>query len=274
MANQGPITWERYKSWVSQLAKDHAYYYCRGHANEHWKLQTSFHRLASPAGITLEDYRTTIIPELHYHICAQANEIINLQCPEEFGAFLALLQHHGFPTPLLDWTLSPYIAAYFAFREVNDTSPESDNVRIFVFDYVNWSRHFSQPLDLSEMKIKYVSVFRPYAKYNPRLIPQQGVFTVTNVDDMEEYILRRSTDVNKKFLFKALLSVKEKPHIMRELNLMGINEMSLFPSVDGICRAMRARFFSQKTVGLTPSEWIDFIRTQSTPKTENKKIEG
>jgi hypothetical protein len=143
-----------------------------------------------------------------------------------------------------------------------------------VFDYLNWSRRFSQPLDLSEMKMKYVSVFRPYAKYNPRLIPQQGVFTVTNVDDMAEYILQRSTEVDQEFLFTALLSVKEKPHVMRELNLMGINEMSLFPSVDGICRAMRERFFSQNTVGLTPSEWLDFIRTQSTPKMEEKKIEG
>src|SRR3972149_2856272 len=230
------VTWDRYKSMVSQLARNHAYYYCRGHVNENWKLQTSFHRSATVTGISLEDYRKTVIPELRYHICAQTNEIINLQNPEEFGAFLALLQHHGFPTPLLDWTLSPYIAAYFAFREVNETAPQSDNVKIFIFDYIG--------------------VFRPYAKYNPRLIPQQGVFTVTNVDDMEDYIFRRSTEVSKQFLYTALLSVKEKPHVMRELNLMGISEMSLFPSVEGICRAMKARFFCQNTVGLTPSEWL------------------
>lgn len=265
-----PITWDQYKSWVSQLAKDHISYYCRGHANENWKLQTSFHRAASLTGITLIDYLDTIIPELHYHVCAQANEIINLQQPEEFGAFVALLQHHGFPTPLLDWTLSPYIAAYFAFREVNDAAPQSDNVKLFIFDYIDWSNQFAQPLNLREVKMSYVSIFRPYAKYNPRLIPQQGVFTVTNVDSMEDYILKRSQEVNKQFLFIALLSVKEKPHIMRELNLMGINEMSLFPSVDGICRAMRARFFSQNTVGLTPTEWLAILKAESATKKQNK----
>lgn len=262
MTSIQPTTWDDYKSWVSKLAKNHAYYYCRGHANEKWKLQTSFHRTASLTGISLEVYLNTLIPEVHYYICAQANELINMQNPEEFGALLALLQHHSFPTPLLDWTLSPYIAAYFAFREVNDDAPQSDNVKIFIFDYIAWSNQFVQPLDLRETK-KYVSLFRPYAKYNPRLIPQQGVFTVTNVDDIESHIYSCSQAANKEFLYTALLSVKEKPHVMRELNLMGINEMSLFPSVDGICRAMKARFFSKSTVGLTPSEWIELLRTQS-----------
>lgn len=265
------VTWDRYKSMVRQLARNHAYYYCRGHVNENWKLQTSFHRSATLTGISLEDYRKTVIPELHYHICAQTNEIINLQNPEEFGAFLALLQHHGFPTPLLDWTLSPYIAAYFAFREINETAPQSDNVKIFIFDYIGWSNIFKQPLNLGETKVQYVSVFRPYAKHNPRLIPQQGVFTVTNIDDMRDYIFRRSTEVSKQFLYTALLLVKEKPHVMRELNLMGISKMSLFPSVEGICKAMKARSFCQNTVGLTSSEWLSVLRAQSSSeKTQDK----
>ena len=58
---------------------------------------------------------------------------------------------------------------------------------------------------------------------------------------------------------------------MRELNLMGISEMSLFPSVEGICRAMKARFFCQNTVGLTPSEWLSVLRAQSSSeKTQDK----
>jgi len=262
------ITWDQYKDWVSQLAKNRTLYYCRGHANEKWKLQTSFHRLLSlHSGITLVDYLDVIIPELHYHICAQINEILNLSVPEEFGAFLALLQHHGFPTPLLDWTFSPFIAAYFAFREVNDSDPQSDNVKIFIFDYLKWSHRFQQPLNLRET-MSYVSIIRPFAKYNPRLMPQQGAFTVSNVENMEEYILKRSEEVKESFLFTAFLSVKEKPHVMSELNMMGINEMNLFPSIEGICRAMKARFFSPSEVGMTPSEWLSLLRTESPGETQ------
>ncbi len=253
------LTWNDYKNWVSDLVKGKKSYYCRGHANETWKLQTSFHREASKNSITLPQYLDTIIPEIHYHMSAVQNEIIDLRKEEEFGAFLALIQHHGFPTPLLDWTLSPYIAAYFAFNEVNDQFPASENVKIYIFDYLNWSTSFQQPLNLRDMTVKYVSVLRPYARYNPRIVSQQGAVTVTNVDDMEEYIISRSNEVGKTFLYTALLSVKEKPNILRELNLMGINEMTLFPCIDGICRGLKTQFFSSDTVGPTLKEMLDVI---------------
>lgn len=163
------------------------------------------------------------------------------------------------PTPLLDWTLSPFIGAYFAFREVPDQSSLSDNVKIYIFDYLEWAKTFKQPLDLRDMAIKYVSILRPHVKINPRIIPQQGAFTVTNVDDMDQYINQRSTETKKQFLYEIRLSVKEKPYILRELNLMGINEMTMFPSIDGICRALKTQVFSAETVGPTLNEMLELI---------------
>lgn len=262
------LRWPEYKELISELVKDNKNYYCRGHANDHWKLQTSFHRAASGNGITLPQYLDSLIPEVHYHISAIRDEIIDLRNEQEFGAFLALIQHHGFPTPLLDWTVSPYIASYFAFREVDDNYPSSENVKIYIFDYLEWMREFEQILNLRDTTKKYVSVIRPYAKFNPRIIPQQGSFTVSNVDDMEEYMLARSAEINKTFLYTVLLSVKEKPAVLKELNLMGINEMTLFPSIDGICRALKTQFFSTETVGPTFKEMMELIE-KTKPETTN-----
>lgn len=267
------LSWNDYKNWVGSLATTRKNYYCRGHANESWNLQTSFHRESGQNGITLLQYLDTIIPEVHYHISAVLDEIIDLRKEEEFGAFLALTQHYGFPTPLLDWTLSPYIAAYFAFKEVNDKFPGSDNVKIYIFDYLEWTKSFQQVLNLRDLDVNYVSVLRPYARFNPRIVPQQGAFTVSNVNDMEAYIFSRSTEVNKTFLYTALLSVKEKPNVLRELNLMGINEMTLFPCIDGICRAMKSQFFSSDTIGPTLSELLGVIaKTKPDTSKVPKKI--
>ena len=176
--------WADYKNWVETVIVVKKDYFYRGQRDPSWKLQTTFHRYASDLGLTLIDYLDRVIPEIHYYVSAYHNEIFNLQIPEEFGVFLAILQHHGFPTPLLDWTLSPYIAAYFAFRNVDDKKPQADHAKI--------------------------------------------LYTVT-------------------------LPVFEKPKVMRDLNLMGINEMTLFPGMDGLCRTMRDQFFSRDIIGFGTS---------------------
>jgi hypothetical protein len=77
---------------------------------------------------------------------------------------------------------------------------------------------------------------------NERLIPQQSISSVTNIDDRETYI--RSTEIeSRRYLHIIDLPVNERQHVMRELSLMGITAGALFPGLDGACEELRERFF-------------------------------
>jgi hypothetical protein len=77
------------------------------------------------------------INTLYRHLSGTTTHRFNLADPLDHAAFLNLVQHHGFPTPLLDWTFSPFIAAYFAFKSAT-TARRRDKVRIFVLDQAPW----------------------------------------------------------------------------------------------------------------------------------------
>ena len=51
------------------------------------------------------------------------------RCPAY--AYMAYLRHHGFPSPLLDWTRSPYVAAYFAFSKAIEDANKCVSIYIF-----------------------------------------------------------------------------------------------------------------------------------------------
>jgi len=77
---------------------------------------------------------------------------------------------------------------------------------------------------------------------NQRLIPQQSVSSVTNVDDIETYIRSLQTP-DEQYLQIADLPLNERPIVMQELSVMGITAGSLFPGLDGTCEELRERFF-------------------------------
>ena len=83
---------------------------------------------------------------------------------------------------------------------------------------------------------------RVLALNNERLIPQQSVSSLTNVDDVESYI-RQMDSAERQFLQIIDLPVKQRPAIMRDLSAMGITAGSLFPGVDGACTELKERMF-------------------------------
>lgn len=106
-------TWQDFKSWAARVHDAGALAF-RGQAKSAWALQTSLYRSGRA---NLLRYSVETLREFHGHLEAMTGLQVDADKPTEFGRMVAIAQHYGLPTPLLDWTLSPYIAAWFAFSD-------------------------------------------------------------------------------------------------------------------------------------------------------------
>jgi hypothetical protein len=232
-------SWLEFKDYVTKL--EHYRYIFRGQSTTK-RLRTPFHRTGrgDMRRFFLEDVFT-----LHRHLSARTRHFFDLSNPMQNGAFLNLVQHHGYPTPLLDWTYSPFVAAFFAYQRIKrseaDGAPADRKVRIFVFDKFQWCSDVQQILS-TNVRWPHFSILEPVAIGNERLIPQQALSSFTTVDDIETYIQSKENET-KRYLQVIDLPVRERDQIMRELGLMGITAGSLFPGLDGACEELRERFF-------------------------------
>ena len=75
------------------------------------------------------------------------------------------------------------------------------------------------------------------------MVPQQGLLTISNVDDIEGYIAEHEEARGKKYLEAIDLPASERAQVMTELRMMGITAGSLFPGLDGVCEQLREQNF-------------------------------
>jgi hypothetical protein len=234
------LHWEDYKTYVAHL--EGRRYLFRGQT-EPWRLRTSFHRTgrADLTRFLLED-----VQGLHKHLSARTRHVFNLEIPNENGAFFNLVQHHGYPTPLLDWTYSPYVGAFFAYRGISNSAAAvaeiNAKVRVLVFDQAQWKTDWRQSVQVLNAG-PHFSIGEFLAIENERMIPQQGASTVTNLDDIETYIKSKETG-GKAYLSAIDLPVQDRQQVVRELGYMGITAGSMFPGLDGACEELRERNFN------------------------------
>jgi len=231
-------SWEEFKEYVASFSKKEYIY--RGQERNYF-LRTAFHRRGR---FNVTRFINEDIPKLYQRLTARTKHIFNLSIPMENGAFYNLAQHHGYPTPLLDWTYSPYVGAFFAFRKVKKASKENENVRVFIFDQLKWKIDTRQSaiIDIAE---PHLSIWEFLAIDNDRAIPQQAVTTITNIDDIETYVSFWETNNKRKYLWAIDIPATERDKAITELSYMGITAGSMFPGLDGTCEELREKLFNE-----------------------------
>lgn len=231
-------TWKEFKEWINDSRDRWGAVSFRGHGSKDFRLRTTLHRMGSHR---LERYCSETLPVFCGHVEAILGARFDLNNADDYSVVLGLAQHHGLPTPLLDWTGSPYIAAFFAFADAMDAGesrPEATHIRVYAL-----TQKF---VDENTGPVVVVPFIQPYAvplsitpRHNPRLYAQQGRFLVTNVADVERLIRGIEARTGDTLLLAADVPIACGREALEDLAFMGLNAATMFPGLDGVCRMMK-----------------------------------
>lgn len=152
--------------------------------------------------------------------------------PETEWDWLALAQHHGMATRLLDWTINPLAALWFTVER--PPTPRSRGGVIWFFT-AN-TEDFVEDEKSSPFSIKQVKVFRP-RHVTRRIVAQSGWFTAHPVTGNAPQTLDRNSRFAKR-LRKLKVPTKAFSDIRRDLDRFGVNAAAIFGDIEGLCRRL------------------------------------
>jgi hypothetical protein len=168
--------------------------------------------------------------------------------------WLALAQHHGLPTRLLDWTYSPFVALHFATAAVHDF--DQDGV-IWCIDFVTANKHLPPPLrrllrdegamvftaemldrvtrslgSLDRLAKKEFVIFLEPPSLDDRIVNQFALFSLMPGPRAS---LDRWLRAHPELVRRLIIPASIKLEVRDKLDQANITERVLLPGLDGLC---------------------------------------
>jgi hypothetical protein len=225
-------SWDAYLKVITD--SPYANWAFRGQADAAWPLSSTLTRYFTAFGIPQQEWELREQRALRIFKRKATHFLTHVPALEDDFEWMALMQHHGAPTRLLDFTWSPYVAVFFALeRAERDASVWALNPA--EFPAVGELGRFTLD-ELNTGKSKFqVAIGRPYIM-NRRLIAQSGTLVVSGtVGRPVEVILRNPAATLVKLVLRR---DAVRLTAMRELYRMNITHATLFPDLDGLARSL------------------------------------
>jgi hypothetical protein len=233
-------TWQAFVSLIDHLSLHNTFIW-RGQRNSKWKLEPTINRLF--ADVPRSDLSVKAARQLENFKYASRGRRGNAPPPLlTENEWWALGQHFGLATPLLDWTHSPFVAAYFALYEERADS-DGDRV-VYGLHQPTVEAKCPKPLRLGRSDKSWpplpppaIEFFKPFSDENHRLVSQNGLFSRSHTElDIEDWVRANFAGRQDMIMPKILIPDSVRDEGLRLLNRMNINHLTLFPDLDGAAK--------------------------------------
>jgi len=157
--------------------------------------------------------------------------------------YLAHLRHCGFPSPLLDWSRSPYVAAYFAFAGAK----HDGDVAIFAY------RERPNNYKIGGSDKPQIVSFGPIVKTHKRHFRQQSRYTSCLrwahdhwVFEPHDSVFGVKDSLKQDVLWKIVIPAKERIKALTFLDKFNLNEFTLFDSEEALVEMLAMRVIDMR----------------------------
>jgi hypothetical protein len=230
-------------AWNPALERFRSNWAFRGVGNAAYDLTTSLARLGPDAG-RLEGHLLRNFRKYAPRDGAMGESVWN---------WLALAQHHGLPTRLLDWTYSPYVALHFAtwdlrqldrdgviwtvdYARAHELAPEALGRRLadegaVVFTTEMLAEEAPRLGDLRRFEDEPFAVFVEPPSFDERIVNQYALFSLLSdpMLSLDDWLERRP-ELARRIVIPAELKWEARD----KLDQANITERVLFPGLDGL----------------------------------------